>query len=698
MEAASAARSWESLRLLIAAEVLEVVTSKLKFSKMTPVQAATIPIFAKNTDVCVQAETGSGKTLAYLVPLFQQLFTIKDKLSENELAGLVLCPTRELAQQVFEVSTTFSDSLGIPTLLLVGGVSNERQEEALRTSGRIVIGTPGRVLDAFRSAPRYVTRRAQVMVLDEADRLLDLGFAQAIASILALIPKQRRSGLFSATQTTSLRGLIHAGLRSPTRIAVDGASTEVAKMDPTLVDRSVQDQSALPEALDCRYLFVPEDRRIPVALALLTARPHRFTLVFGLTCAYCEYIAHAFRSLRALRGRNVILLHGKLKAAQRRSVFRQAAAGGPGTILVATDLAARGLDIEQVRMVVQLDMPQDPDTFVHRVGRTARIGRAGLAVAMVAPHEDDSIALMASKGVRQTQLLPENDPFEPRLAWSHGLPCPRDEAGAPLEYPRDCIPTDPEEHRDWADACRAHSALLRDARKVVKKEERELKKLERSFRGGAGGDALKAAISRRREKVLQDAAGRIRRAEQTFQDLLAAANPARREVAMFDYATVRALRDAAKRDRAVFEQSQIAFITWIRGYTEHRAALVFDIRRVPLGALATGLGVLRLPKMRELQHRHVQFRADRSVDLAQLPYRNAGKEAARQARRQEKLKELEERRAAPRAPAPKKKPAEPRRRAVAGEDDDFHAEALLYRKFKRGKISKKEFERLSARL
>ncbi|KAB5594571.1 SPB4-ATP-dependent RNA helicase of DEAH-box protein [Ceratobasidium theobromae] len=407
-QAPSFAGSWSNLSPKLTPWIQEVITSQ-GFSQMTPVQASTIPLFMKHKDVVVEAVTGSGKTLAFVIPIIEKLIRRETPLRKNEVGALVISPTRELAAQIHSIFTLFlkaqpsslqpddaqSDDVPFapthpPPLLLVSGTNSTPAQDIQRfldTSSDIVIGTPGRIEEFLlgRGAARVNVKGLEVLVLDEADRLLDLGFLGSITKILQHLPKQRRTGLFSATMTDALSELVRVGLRNPVRIVVKVENKKRKAGEGALAERRT------PATLQNLFIACrPEEKTIQFLRILSQERETqgsaRFIAYFA-TCACVEYFAKILKSLPQLTTTKIYTLHGHLTPAKRASTL-SAFALHPSTpdspsLLLATDVAARGLDLPDVDTVVQYDPPTDPKQYSHRAGRTARAGRKGRAWALL---------------------------------------------------------------------------------------------------------------------------------------------------------------------------------------------------------------------------------------------------------------------------------------------------------------------------
>lgn len=526
------ARAWEGLTPPLAEWILDAIKSNGWGARMTPVQAATIPLFRRNTDVVVEAVTGSGKTLAFLIPVIDKILRSDESRKLHNVTGVIVSPTRELATQIYDVLTNqilpfhqpsahvlsllkddddtkrpaSSEPLVVPQLL-VAGTTKPRADLSyfVRKSPNLLIATPGRLAELL-SSPLVKTSNLEALVLDEADRLLDLGFKEQLNTILGYLPKQRRTGLFSASMSEAVSELIRAGLRNPQRIVVTVKN---------LKDGGIIEERKTPASLQMTYLVTKASHKFLAfgqLLEKLDPRPQK-TILFLNTCDSVKYF---FKVLPAIMppGFKLLRLHGKLDPSTREKNFTQFLTSSSPTVLLCTDVAARGLDIPQVDLVVQ-DPPQDPKTYIHRAGRAGRAGRRGLAVVMLQPgREEDFIPFLE---IRKTPAQPLASP-------------------------------------------------------VISVTDKE----------------AEAAASR--------------------------------------------IRALALADREVLDLSFRAFPSFVRSYTEHRAASIFRVADLDWADLALQYGLVALPRMAEL--RKVEG-LDRSlglgIDVSAIAYKDPAKEKKRQA-------------------------------------------------------------------
>ncbi|XP_040013759.1 ATP-dependent RNA helicase DDX55 [Xiphias gladius] len=377
--------TWDSLPVKLNEGILQTL-DELKFTHMTPVQSACIPLFMSNKDVAAEAVTGSGKTLAFVIPIIELLLKREEKLKKMQVGALVITPTRELALQISEVMGQFIQTFPQFTqILLIGGTNPIEDVEKFKDQGaNIVIATPGRLEDMFRRKSDGLdlassVKSLDVLVLDEADRLLDMGFEASLNTILSYLPKQRRTGLFSATQTQELEKLVRAGLRNPVRITVKEKGVAATATQKT------------PSRLSNYYTILRAEDKFNSLVAFLRQHKHEKHLVFFSTCACVEYYGRALETL--VKKVNVCCIHGKMKN-KRNKIFADFRTLKSG-ILVCTDVMARGIDIPDVNWVLQYDPPSSASAFVHRCGRTARIGNQGNALVFLLPMEESYVNFLS---------------------------------------------------------------------------------------------------------------------------------------------------------------------------------------------------------------------------------------------------------------------------------------------------------------
>lgn len=336
---------------------------ELNYVNPTPIQKESIPIALLGKDIVAGAETGSGKTAAYMIPILERLLFKPSKVNKTRV--VVLTPTRELSIQVFDVGKKLGKYANSITYgMAVGGLNLRKQEQELKSKPDIVIATPGRFIDHIRNSPSFNVDSLEVLVVDEADRMLEEGFQQELTEILSLIPQKRQTLLFSATMNSKIATLIQMGLNKPVRIMVDSPNKAAAKLTQEFV--RIRAREALKPAL------------LYNILTTIDSKQQRRIVVFVSR----KEMAHKLKLVLKVLGINAGELHGALSQEQRLiSVTNFKNLSVP--VLICTDLAARGLDIPKIEFVINYDMPKSYDIYVHRVGRTARANREGQSISLV---------------------------------------------------------------------------------------------------------------------------------------------------------------------------------------------------------------------------------------------------------------------------------------------------------------------------
>jgi len=569
---------WDKLDIKLRETTLQALED-LAFTHMTPVQAACIPLFLRNKDVAAEAVTGSGKTLAFVIPIVEILLRRDEKWTKNEVGAIVITPTRELAIQIDEVLSHFLKYVPQLTHTLSIGGNNPMLDiqKFKETGGNIIVATPGRLDDLLTKRQTEDFNLAasvkflEVLVLDEADRLLDMGFEACLNTILSYLPKLRRTGLFSATQTKEVEALIRAGLRNPVCISVKekNVSNELAQKSPS--------------TLSNYYMMCEAGHKFNQLVGLLRQWKSDKVLVFFSTCACVDYFSKLLDEL--LKNVTILSIHGKMKKKRHRifDEFKKLSSG----ILVCTDVMARGVDIPDIHWVIQYDPPSSATAFVHRCGRTARIGNLGSALLLLMPNEDTYINFLE---INQKVKVEE-------------MSCP--------ENVTDVLPK---------------------------------------------------------------------------------------------------IRKLAQKDRALFDKANRAFVSYIQAYSKHECHLLFRIRDLDFGQLATGFALLQLPKMPELKGKDIAGFQPIISDANEIKY----KEKIREKRRQEHLTAYKEtgqwpnRKQAPKQSIPwsknkekmdkrrvkKTKKAMKRKREKLSEEDlqDLADDVKLMKQLKKKKITEAEFE------
>jgi len=383
----------------IAPKLLEIL-ARLKFVNPTPIQEQSIPSAIAGKDLMGIAQTGTGKTLAFGIPMIQRILQ-----TQGKTMGLVILPTRELALQVDQTLKKIGESIGLRTAILIGGENPARQHRALSLRPQIIIATPGRIIDHIEHSKLNLSR-VGILVLDEADRMLDMGFAPQIKKILQAVPKQRQTMLFSATMPQEIVGIAKSYMSFPLRVEVAPAGTAVK-----LVTQEI--------------FFVDSKDKVSLLATVLTQYAGS-VLIFTRTKFGAKKIAHKIRML----GYTANEIHSNRTLNQRLEAL-EGFKLGRYRILVATDIAARGIDVTGIQLVLNYDLPDNPEDYVHRIGRTARAGRAGHAISFATPDQHGDIKgierlIRTSLPVSPTPALPkierEVTPFPPKRNFTNQPP------------------------------------------------------------------------------------------------------------------------------------------------------------------------------------------------------------------------------------------------------------------------------------
>ncbi|XP_052216013.1 ATP-dependent RNA helicase DDX55-like isoform X1 [Dreissena polymorpha] len=572
---------WKEIAHVIT-EPSENVLEELKFIKPTPVQAACIPLLLNYKDVAAEAVTGSGKTIAFLIPVFELLIKRESPWKTNEIGAVIVSPTRELAQQIFAVTQVFLKHFSTLTAsLYIGGKLSKKDCHDLGF-GNIVIGTPGR-LEAMlerkdgSTGPEMArcVKSLEILVLDEADRLLDMGFEASINTILSFIPKQRRTGLFSATQTDEVEKLIRAGLRNPVRVTIKEKSN-IKHENPE--SNNIQ---KTPATLNNYYMIVkPEEKLNQLVQFIQTYRKQKIMLFVG-TCASVDYFS---KILPGLVKTQVYCIHGKMK--NRQKVVSRFTSQGGG-VMVCTDVMARGIDIAGIHWVIQLDPPTSATVFVHRCGRTARMGHAGSAVVFLLPHEETFVQF-----IEVVQKVPLH----------------------------------------------------------------------------------------------------------------------RMEPLTVDGGSVQKVQTMALNDRAVFEKGMRAFVSFVQAYAKHEISHIFKLKTLDFGALATGFGLIKFPKMQETKGLSLSNFYEVPIEVSEIKYVDKAMEKRRQEqlqtevsnhahRKQKATKAWSENKEHKDRKRKRKEIKDMKRKQIRREnitEDDIQAideDFKMIKKLKQKKISQEDFDR-----
>jgi ATP-dependent RNA helicase RhlE len=334
----------------------------LEYTEPTPIQKQAIPVILSGSDLIGCAETGTGKTAAFLLPIIQRM----EATARPGVRVLVLAPTRELASQIEESYRQLAPRKAARCVCLIGGASMSRQTESLRRGAGLVVATPGRLLDHVERGSIHLSQ-IEVLVLDEADRMLDMGFLPAIRRVLSLVPAKRHTLLFSATMSPAIEKLARSTMKEPKLIEISPRGQASVNVEQTVYPVAMESKTAL-------------------LIDLLESNPLERVLVFTRTRRGAERLSHILEA----REHKVNRIHADRTQPQREAALRGFKEGRT-RVLVATDIAARGLDVDSISHVINYDVPTAPEDYVHRIGRTGRAGKAGRAITLVTPAEEPSM-------------------------------------------------------------------------------------------------------------------------------------------------------------------------------------------------------------------------------------------------------------------------------------------------------------------
>lgn len=337
----------------IAPKILDIL-EKIKFNVPTLIQQKAIPLAIEGKDLIGIAQTGTGKTHSFIIPMVQ-------KLAQKKGVGLIVAPTRELALQIEEAARVVAGPFGMKTACLIGGASMQNQIFALRRYPRIIIATPGRLLDHVNQRILSLSN-VITLVLDEADRMLDMGFAPQVEKILSYMPQERQTLLFSATMPAQIMGMVNKYMKLPVSVEIAPSGSTVEKVTQELFIIRREDKSQL--------------------LGKLLAQYHGSVLLFSRTKHNTRRIVADIKHF----GHSAIEMHSDRSLKQRRDAL-EGFKTGRFKVLVATDVAARGIDVKGIELVINYDLPEDAENYVHRIGRTARAGQKGHAISFATPDQ-----------------------------------------------------------------------------------------------------------------------------------------------------------------------------------------------------------------------------------------------------------------------------------------------------------------------
>lgn len=402
-------------------EIIKIIEEDFKFDKITKVQNIVIPEFLKNKDVIVKSCTGSGKTLSYVIPLFQRLLSLM-KLNEEEgqqnttkdkILTVVLLPSRELCIQVFNIIIKFAEILKFTYALFIGGKKLQIDLDKLNINiPNIIVATPGRLFDLHENV-KFDFKHVELLILDEADKMLEMGYEVKLTSLIANLPKQRRTGLFSATMNSQIDNIVKAGMRNPIfidiKVVINSANADINEIFVTNIkentdnnvkniensyfkiienfDKNKDEISQLSQEVPIQlkqYYIMAEriNEKFPKFYKLIfdyinghnNKEPVKKLMIFFATCNSVDYFSIILSKL--LPQTKIFKLHSKIAQKKRKLEYRNFIKCETG-ILLTTDLSARGIDVPDINVIIQFDPPKNEEAYIHRIGRTARAGKVG---------------------------------------------------------------------------------------------------------------------------------------------------------------------------------------------------------------------------------------------------------------------------------------------------------------------------------
>lgn len=586
------AERWDQIQgVTLHPAVLQYLTEELKFPSMAPVQARVIPLLLSNYDVLVQAITGSGKTLAYLVPCIEMMLRPANMevwpTTPNAVCGLVVLPSRELAQQVYQIAKSMLACVSahenvkhrFSCQCYIGGRPIEKDVSDFESQGgNILVGTPGRLYELLVSS-KYISlfnfAHFELLVLDEADKLLEFGFKAKLDALLKRLPRQRRTGLFSATQTKELSDIARSGMRNPVVVRVfTGDAAKTSSPDDQLARNFAKsggekgkdnnssnfllssEKPQIPDRLANYFAFCKASEKLERLFDFLKEHEEEKVLVYVMTCASVEWMYQALRLLLLDEKRSnqrLLALHGQMKLEKRQSIHRKVSSSSKGSILVCTDVAARGLDIPEVGVVVQYDPPVEPQTFIHRIGRTARMGKSGKSVVFLMPHEYEYVGFMQLQNVHLEPLTEGKDSVEEAKKIIQQLNARRTLYSVRRE---------------------SHQQPLHQGHKLKPKTRQERREEYRNKKKAAM-DECRAPVAMKK-KVTGDLC--------TSPPILLL----RREAMQHP-------------DGKLLALASRAFVSFIRAYKEHECRYIFQLQHIDLTDLTHGFGLFKVPNCGEIR-------------------------------------------------------------------------------------------------
>ena len=630
---------WKILaeKLKLDEEIPKVINEVFKFDKITKVQNIVINEFLKNKDVIVKSVTGSGKTISYIIPIIQRLinYSKENKNYKNEILALILLPARELAEQVYSEMSKFLSNINysFTSQILIGGKKVEDDLSKFRAQiPNIIIATPGRLVD-IQEKEKISFSNLEILILDEADRMLDMGFEMAVSNIISKLPKQRRTGLFSATVTSNVENLIKAGMRNPEFINIiinQNKSSNLFVSEKEIKDKINNKGSyySIIEFTPDNYRINNSSQEVPKGLGqyyrviknIKFKIPHLIQLLYGLynsdknekimiflsTCFSVDYfniiLPLLFKKFN-IENYSCSKLHSKISQNKREKEYKNFKIEDSHklNILLTTDLSARGIDIPDVDMIIQFDPPKNEDSYIHKAGRTARVGNTGVSILFLLEEELSFINFMKQKFIYIDEF--------------------------PYPYPDD----------------------------------------------------------NKNEEIVDN---------------------------LNKLSILKCIKDINISDKWIYDKAVNTFISYLRFYKENELKYIFDVRSLDIGNLANSFQLLKLPrlKIKEFQNETIKnFVPDLNIEPSQLVYLDKNVKKQMEMKKEkinEKLEEIRERKKlkkeiiklngrnnGDKLNRTRKEKKEVKIKNIIEQWDDLADDELLYKKYKKGKITKEEYEK-----
>ena len=629
-------------KLKLDSEIPRIMNEVFKFEKITKVQHIVINEFIKNEDVIVKSVTGSGKTLSYIIPMFQRLITYSKNNNNyaNNVLCLILLPSRELSMQVYENVMQFinNTSYKFTAQLLIGGKKVDDDISKIKeTIPNIIIATPGRFID-IDDKEKLSFSELQLLILDEADRMLDMGFEVAVSQILSKLPKQRRTGLFSATVTSNVENIIKAGMRNPVFIDINVNEMNKDKEDIFISEKDVNNKISrfgkyykvlpftfdndkinnsnqeVPTGLNQYYREIENIKyKIPHLIQILNglynSDNNKKIMIFLSTCNLVDYFSIMLGPLftkLSMTNFSISKLHSKISQNKREKEYKtfRDDSSHKLNLLLTTDLAARGIDVPDVDMIIQYDPPKTEDSYIHKAGRTARVGNTGVSLLFLTKQENPFITYMKNK-----QILIEKFP-------------------------------------------------------LIGEKEEEVDEINKM-------------------------------------------------------SVLNCIKEINLSDKWIYDKAVNSFISYLRFYKEIELKYIFDFRSLDIGNLANSFQLVKMPriKMKEFLSDSIKnFVPDLTVAPKEIQYKdkniekqmNEKKEKIIEKMKERELKKEEEeknkefykpsKKEEKKANRTRKQKKEAKIKAMIDEWDDLADDDKLYKKFKKGKITKEEYEKALLKL